>query len=257
MRSVFFFLTAVALSIIVTRTATVALTLTGLSREAARFQARSAFSGAGFTTSEAEAVVNHPVRRRIVMLLILLGGAGLVTTVATLLLSLSRIEQGVPVAVPIVLVGGLVGLGVMGGSRVVDRWLSAVIEWMLLRFTDLDVRDYEHLLHLSGAWKVGELYIDEDDWVADVPLDELDLLQEGVVVLGIHRRDGRYVGAPDAQTRLFPGDTVVLYGQDQVIDELNTRQRGPAGDSQHERSQTRHASLVQEQREHEDAAGTG
>lgn len=257
MRSVLFFLTAVALSIIVTRTATVALTLTGLSRESARFQARSAFSGAGFTTSEAEAVVNHPVRRRIVMLLILLGGAGLVTTVATLLLSLSRIEQGVPAAVPIVLAGGLVGLWALGGSRVVDRWMSAVIEWMLSRVTDLEVRDYEHLLHLSGDWKIGELNIDQGDWVADVPLDELDLLQEGVVVLGIHRRDGRYVGAPTSQTRLSPGDTAVLYGQDCVIDELDTRQPGPSGDSEHHVSQARHATLVQEQEERERAAGTG
>lgn len=256
MRSVLFFLTAVALSIIVTRTATVALTLTGLSREAARFQARSAFSGAGFTTSEAEAVVNHPVRRRIVMLLILLGGAGLVTTVATLLLSLSRIEQGVPAAVPVVLVGGLVGLWALGGSRVLDRWMSAVIEWMLTRVTDLEVRDYEHLLHLSDEWKVGELNVEEGDWVADVPLDELDLLQEGVVVLGIHRRDGRYVGAPTPSTRLFPGDTVVLYGQDRVIDELDTREMGPVGDSEHDVARARHATLVQQQGERERAAGT-
>jgi len=92
MSAVLYFLTAVALSMVVTPTATVALTMTALSREAARFQARSAFSGAGFTTDEAEWVVNHPVRRRIVMLLILLGGAGLVTSLATLVLSLSRIE---------------------------------------------------------------------------------------------------------------------------------------------------------------------
>lgn len=66
---------------------TLTLSLTGLSREAAQFQARSAF-----TTSESEAVVNHPVRRRIAMLLMLAGGAGIITTLATVLLSFSRIE---------------------------------------------------------------------------------------------------------------------------------------------------------------------
>ena len=35
---------------------------TGTSSELARFQARSAFTGVGFTTSEAESVVLHPVR---------------------------------------------------------------------------------------------------------------------------------------------------------------------------------------------------
>jgi hypothetical protein len=63
-------------SLLIARVATVALALTGLSREAARFQARSALSGTGFTTSEAEAVVNHPVRRRVVMSLMLLGAPG-------------------------------------------------------------------------------------------------------------------------------------------------------------------------------------
>jgi len=60
-------LCVLSLSLFVTRVATVALAHTGLSREAARFQARSAFTGVGFTTSESENVINHPVRRRVVM----------------------------------------------------------------------------------------------------------------------------------------------------------------------------------------------
>jgi hypothetical protein len=46
------FLTVLCLSLIVTRIATVALTYTGLSRQAAALQARSAFRGTGFTISE-------------------------------------------------------------------------------------------------------------------------------------------------------------------------------------------------------------
>lgn len=61
-------------SILVTRVAAIALTHTGLSREASKFQARSAFTGVGFTTEESEKVVNHPVRRRILLLLMILGG---------------------------------------------------------------------------------------------------------------------------------------------------------------------------------------
>jgi hypothetical protein len=256
MRAVVFFLTAVALSMLVTRTATVALTLTGLSREAARFQARSAFSGAGFTTSETEAVMTHPVRRRIVMLLILLGGAGLVSAVATLLLSLSRVEQGSTPVVPLALVGGVAMLWAAGGNRVIDRWLSHVIERALRRFTDLEVRDYEHLLHLSDAWKVGELQIADGDWIADVPLAELGLPEEGVVVLGIQRADGRYVGAPTPETRLRSGDTVVLYGQDDTIDELDTRRAGAGGDDAHQVSRSRHGALLGRQQEGERAAHT-
>lgn len=52
------------LSLLITRFATVALTVTGMTRESARFQARSALTGAGFTTQESEAVVSHPGRWR-------------------------------------------------------------------------------------------------------------------------------------------------------------------------------------------------
>src|SRR5690606_36218305 len=71
----------------VTRIAAMALMFTGLSREAANFQARSAFTGVGYTTREAEGMVNHPVRRQIVMHLMLLGNIGVATVVATLMVS--------------------------------------------------------------------------------------------------------------------------------------------------------------------------
>lgn len=87
-------LLVVSISILITRVATVALTHTGLSREAARFQARSAFTGVGFTTQESEKVVNHPVRRRVVLGLMLVGNAGIVTAVSSLILTFTRLEGG-------------------------------------------------------------------------------------------------------------------------------------------------------------------
>ena len=72
-------LVVVCLALVITRVAMVALRATGLSHDVARFQARSALSGGGFTTNEAEAVVNHPVRRQTVLSLMLLSSAGVVT----------------------------------------------------------------------------------------------------------------------------------------------------------------------------------
>ncbi len=81
------------LSLIVVRIAAEALILTGMSREAARFQARSAWTGTGFTTAEAEQVVSHPVRRQIVSTLMFLRSAGLVTAASTLMLSFVSVEE--------------------------------------------------------------------------------------------------------------------------------------------------------------------
>lgn len=65
------------LSIIITKIAAQALVNTGLAKEASKFQARSAFTGVGFTTKEAEKVVNHSVRRIIIRTLMLIGNMGL------------------------------------------------------------------------------------------------------------------------------------------------------------------------------------
>lgn len=58
MISIVALLVVLALSILVTRIATVALTHTGLSRASAKFQARSAFTGVGFTTNASESVID-------------------------------------------------------------------------------------------------------------------------------------------------------------------------------------------------------
>lgn len=73
----------IIVSLLITRVATIALTLTGLSREVARFQARSALTGSGFTTTESENMMIHPIRRRILMHLMLVGNAGIVTVIAS------------------------------------------------------------------------------------------------------------------------------------------------------------------------------
>lgn len=225
----------VVLSILVSRIATVALTVTGLSRESARFQARSALSGTGFTTDEAEQVVNHPVRRRIVMALMLLGTAGLVTVIASLLVGfVGPIERADAALRLLVLIGGLLAVLLLARNERVDRWLSRVIARLLGRWTDLDTRDYARLLHLSGPYAVTEVSVRDDDWVSGHTLRELRLTDEGVVVLGIQRADGSYIGTPQADTPVQGGDTLIVYGRSSDVSELSGRPTGPAGDDAHQ-----------------------
>src|SRR3954464_12393258 len=101
-------LVVVFVSLLVIRVATIALAPTRLSRESARFQARSAFSGIGFTTSESEAVVAHPVRRRIMLALMLVGSAGVVGVIASLAASFAGKSGGQAAVRAAVLLLGLV-----------------------------------------------------------------------------------------------------------------------------------------------------
>jgi hypothetical protein len=125
-------LSILVVSLLVVRVATVSLMLTGLSHELARFQARSAFTGSGFTTTESEEVVRHPVRRRIIMLLMLLGNAGLVTVVSSLILSfVNRPEttgwRGALWLRLLVLGAGLTALWLVAHSRWVDQWMGVPV----------------------------------------------------------------------------------------------------------------------------------
>ena len=235
-------LAIVTLSIVITRVATVMLTATGLSRDIARFQARSAFSGAGFTTNESESVVNHPVRRRIVLQLMLLGAAGVVTSLTSLLLSFTNADEGQTARRLIVLVAGLIGLRLLAGSAVVDRALTRVTEWALRRYTSLVVRDYDKLLHISDDFTVAEVEPGEGDWLLGRRLEELDLRREGLIVLGIYRRDGSYLGVPAGPTLIERGDRLIVYGHDEDVSELSARRAGEAGDRAHQQAVERYLS---------------
>lgn len=213
-------------SLIVTRVATVALTLTGLSRETARFQARSALSGAGFTTSESEMVVNHPVRRRIMMTLIFIGSVGLVSVMASVSALLITSQGVADLSLKgLLVIVGLVGIYFLASSKAFDRALRPIMTRALKRYTDLDVRDYAALLEIAGDYAVMELHVRESDWLADQSLKQLRLPDEGVLVLGIKRSKETYVGAPEGDTIVQAGETLVLYGRRQRLRELDQRDR--------------------------------
>ncbi len=227
---------ALLLSLIITRVATVALTLTGMSEEAARFQARSALSGVGFTTQEAEGAVNHPVRRRIVMTLMILHSAGLATIVVSLILAFSEADSvaGPPVWQRLIyIVLGVLVLWLLARSSVFDRWLRRLITRALSRWTDVDARDYAALLRLSGDYAIVESQVQPGDWIAGKALQECNLLAEGIIVLGIRRRDGTYLGSPRGTTSIEAGDTLLLYGRREPLADLDRREAGWPGEAAH------------------------
>jgi K+/H+ antiporter YhaU regulatory subunit KhtT len=248
-------LLTLTLSLLVTRVASMALMLTGLSTEMARFQARSAFSGVGFTTSEAESIVNHPIRRRIVMILMLLGNLGIATVVATTLASVIHLQTTEQTwLVLTVLVTGLATLWMLASSRWVERHLNKAISFALRRLARLEVRDYVAVLHLQNEYAVTELHVEPHDWLADNTLAELRLESEGVLVLGIQRPNGDYIGAPGADTPVRAGDVLVLYAPLRRVQELDQRRKGHHGETAHREAVEEHEEVLEEQEKLEEEA---
>ena len=239
------------LSLICIRVATVALALTGLSEELARFQAQSAFFGVGFTTSESESVVSHPVRRRIISAVMILGHAVFATAVSALILSFMNAKTEDILFRLGYICGGVLILWLISSSAWVGRRLSRLISMALRRWTKLNVRDYSSLLRLSGQYTVTETQIQSKDWVADKSLGEMDLPGEGVLILGIQRADGSYIGAPTGKTRVYEKDIMILYGLQGALVELDRRRAGNTGDKAHEKAVAKQQTVVKEQTQQE------
>lgn len=227
-------LLVILISLLITRIATIALTATGLSRESARFQARSALTGSGFTTSESEQVVRHPVRRRIVMMLMLLGSAGIAAVIGSLVLAFIEPDAAAPWWSRLgVLTIGIVALWLLANSSWVDRRVTRITMSALNRWTSVDTRDYAGLLHLAGGYVVIEFEVPSGHWLVDRSLDELKLRKEGVILLGIQRTDGDYIGVPKGDTMLHAGDILIVYSRAGTLAELDRRRKGAAGDAAH------------------------
>ena len=254
--AIFSLFIVIALSLVVTRVATVALTATGLSREAARFQARSAFSGAGFTTTESESVVSHPVRRRIIMWLMLAGNAGIAAAMATLVLAAVDTSDTHALIRVAAVVGGIFLMWWASRLSWVDRRISRLAAIGLRRWTKLDVHDYAALLHVGGEYIVTEVPVESGSWLADRSLAELSLRDEGVILLGIERADGSYLGVPQGDTVLVAGDVAILYSRSETLAGLDHRQRDASGEAAHEAAVADQQRVVeQEQASDPDTSG--
>lgn len=221
--SVLAFLIIVLLALLAVQLGTNALVLTGMSLPAARFQAASAFFGTGFTTKEAEMVVNHPVRRRIILHLIIAGNIGLTSAAATLIVTF--VQRGDRPAAQnltliLLLVIGVLALGMLFKLAVVKKPIDVVMRKALEGAGVLRAVDYEVLLKVRHGFCVSDLEIAEGHPLAGKALKESRPSDAGIVVLGIYHRGDRFEGAPSKDAIINAGDTIMVYGSEEAVNGL-------------------------------------
>ena len=222
------------LSLTFTRIGTLALVLTGMSEESAHFQARSDYYGVGFTTTESEMVVSHPVRRRIITLLMLLGNLGIATVMATVLGSfLSTNSAGQWARNLGILILGLSALWMAARSPWLYSIMSRLVTAALRRWTTLEAVDYTALLNLAAGYTVVRLRVEPDHWLVGIQIGELSLLVDGIVVLGIQRINQTFIGAPKGIAEIRADDVLIVYGPIQQLQELDCRRATKAAVGTH------------------------
>ena len=209
------------ISLLAVRAGSTALMMTGLSWDAASFQSYSAFFGVGFTTSEAELVVNHPVRRRIIRDLILAGNVGVTSALATMVATLVQNSSG---ARPLLIVLGLVaGLGLLlylTSLSWVQRSIDKVIQRTLERSGLVRAMDYELLLRIQHGFVVSEVEIVANTPIVNQSLSRSRPWDHGVVILAVKTDGKANEGLPNASTVLHVGDVVTVYGEEHHIKRL-------------------------------------
>jgi hypothetical protein len=209
-------LITIFVSFIIVRIGGFALQLTGIEPDIARFQALSAFSGTGFTTREAERVVGHRTRRRIVTILIILGNAGTVTVIATLVASFTQVSGYVWFFIRLaVIIGGIFGLyRLIIRSNVGQRF----VDWLQRPFVNRILKEApaaEEVFHMEKDWAISLVMIKRNSKSIGMSVADITA-EEEIEVLGIDRA-GTYLARPDREEKVTEGDRLLVYGNRKTV----------------------------------------
>ena len=207
------FLVVAVLSMAFTRLAAGALIATGLPPDVASFQARSAFSGAGFTTTEAENVVNNPDSRKIISTTMFVGNLGTPTLVVTVLVGFLAPGPGNTVERVMVAISGLVLAVLLVTNRPMKRWLVKVGQREAQRrlLPRLDNQVVE-LLSVGDDFVVGAVQVTAGTGPTVRSLRSIDDALPAVRVLGV-QQSGGFFGTPPVDVELTAGDKIIAYGR--------------------------------------------
>jgi hypothetical protein len=219
------FLIVAVISMLFTRLATGALIATGMPPSIAAFQARSAFTGAGFTTVESENVVNHPIRRKIVAMTMLVGNLGTPTLIVTVLLGLAGPGPGGTTDRLLFMVGVMAMVLLLLSLPPVTRWLvSSGGRYARGRLIPAVADEVVDLVELGDGFVVAELALQAAADAGPRSLRGLDLALPDLHVLGVRGRDSSgtttFLGEAPEDVDLGAGDVLVVFGNRARMEEL-------------------------------------
>ena len=201
----------ILLSTLIVKIGSVALRMTGIDRETARFQSLSAFTGTGFTTSESENIVNHPQRRKVIKMLMIFGNAGIVSAIAMLIISF----KGSTLTESLAKLGilGLSGLGILifSVAKGLENLIDSFIEKRLSRIEHFSMGAFSEVLRLASGYGIVEVTVSADHSLAGKKLLDTDLTTNRILVLAI-KRGFSLIPTPNATEVIEPGDKLICFG---------------------------------------------
>ncbi|MEZ4322106.1 MAG: TrkA C-terminal domain-containing protein [Myxococcota bacterium] len=191
--------------------------ITGLDRNAAVFQSLSAFTGTGFTTLQAEKVVEHKARRQITMVLIILGYAAAATVVATLVRSVQveSLYDGLwHVAVALAAVLMAYAFFHTNAALHLNDWIR---RWVANRVHHEPVL-HDDLFNYKPGFGITRIEVPPASRVIGRKLRELPLKELQLQILLIEMADDTVV-VPDGNYTIQPLSHLVVFGRLSAVQE--------------------------------------
>lgn len=201
----------IGLFFLIVRIATVVLKMTGLDEKTAHFQAISAFTGTGFTTREAEVVLEDEVRRKTVTVLMVMGKVGIVSVIAGFVLSFGKDNLSADLTKALLLIVVILVFYKIVSMEKFSFWLNRIIEKKIVAKGIIKQKTLEEVFRLPKGYGIAQLHINEGNEELGKTLAEAGFIKKNILVLSIER-DNRLISFPRADDQIQKDDKLLCYG---------------------------------------------
>lgn len=188
--------------------------LTGLEASVSRYQVISMLTNTGFTTDEAQLIIDHPVRRRLSMFLILFGAFSLAVVISSITNILSgdlRLKELMVINV-VLLVILMTGKTPFIRERLKKK-LNSEME-KKLEISELPIKD---ALYLDEADLVTDVVIEKNSKFVGIKAADLVERDEDISILFIKRGKVNIRNKLDEE-KIQEGDQLFIYGNQKEIE---------------------------------------
>jgi len=195
----------------IVRVATIILKLTGMDEKTARFQAISAFTGTGFTTKEAETILEGKIRRKTIITLMVLGKVGIVSVIAGLFVSFGKDNLSADVAKAIILLVFIFILYRITTLKGFSRALNKFIEKQIVAGGIVKQQTLEEIFNLSKGYGLAQLTITRGSKEKGLTLAQAGFISKDILILSIERKS-KLIAFPHAHDVIRQDDRLLCYG---------------------------------------------
>ncbi|MFA5928372.1 MAG: TrkA C-terminal domain-containing protein [Candidatus Margulisiibacteriota bacterium] len=194
---------------IISEIATVLLTFTGLDRDTAKFQAISALTGTGFTTREAEQMLENRQRRQIISALMIIGQAGVILLIAGVF---HQYQNNIFTINLLWYLAVIYVIYKIVTSQKFSFWFRKWLESLLTKSGKLKKRRIEELLKLDDGFGVAELDVGIHSEYDGKNIASLGFREMDILILSVER-GGKVWSLPKSDYVIEKGDVLTCYAK--------------------------------------------